>query len=78
MCRIIFLLTQSCTKLSQGAAEFGNIRVEFVRKDEHRDFMVTSLRIVNTKVCVLSRQFLNLKVSQIATFYSLQIFSILA
>lgn len=33
----------------EGAAEFGNIRVEFVRKDEHRDFMVTSLRIVNTK-----------------------------
>ena len=77
MCRILFLLTQSCTKLSQGAAEFGNIRVEFVRKDEHRDFMVTSLRIVNTKVCVLSRQF-NLKVSQIAKLYSLQIFSILA
>jgi len=33
--------------LDQRAAEFGNIRVEFVRKDDHRDYSVTILRIFN-------------------------------
>ena len=36
--------------LDAGVAEFGNIRVEFVRRDDHRDYSVTILRIFNKEV----------------------------
>ena len=33
-----------------GSAEFGNIRVEFVRQEDHRDYSVTILRVYNKEV----------------------------
>ena len=33
-----------------GAAEFGNIRVEFLRQEEHSDYGVTVLRVYNKEV----------------------------
>ena len=33
-----------------GSAEFGNIRVEFMGQEDHRDYSVTILRIYNMEV----------------------------